>query len=154
VVERALEIGEGDVGIDTQPLDLVKDGRVGRVRSIVAVHLAGDDNTQRRRLLFHGVDLDRRGVGAHQQPVAQRLALLVGDHQRILGVARRVAGGKVQRFEIVVVGLDLGPQANRVAHRRKDGDDLVHGPDQRVLGAESAAGAGKRDVDGVGVRCG
>ena len=94
VVERALEIGEGDVGIDTEPLDLVKDGRVGGIGSIVAVDLAGDDNTQRRRLLFHGVDLDRRSVGAHQQPIAQRLALLVGDHQRVLGVARRMAGGK------------------------------------------------------------
>ncbi len=73
VVERAFEIGEGDVGIDTEPLDLVEDGGVGGVRCIVAMHFAGDHNTQRWRLLFHGVDLHRRGVGAHQQAIAQRL---------------------------------------------------------------------------------
>ena len=86
-------------------------------------------------------------MGAHQQSIAQRFALLVGDHQRVLGVARGVARGEVERFEVVVVGLDLGAQAHRVAHGRKDGDDLVHGPDQRVLGAESAARAGESDVD-------
>ena len=78
----------------------------------------------------------------------------LGDHQRVLGVARGVAGRKVQRFEIVVVGLDLGAQTNGVPHRRKDGDDLVHGADERVLGAESAAGAGEGDIDRVGGRCG
>ena len=86
---------------------------------------------------------------AHQQPVAQRLAILVGDHQRILGVACRVPRGKVQRFEVIVVGLNLGPQTDRKAHGRKDGDNLVHGADQRVLRTEMAPGAGKGDIDGL-----
>ena len=71
------------------------------------------------------------------------------DHQSVLRIARRMAGRKIQRFEIVVVGLDFRPQANGVAHRRKDADDLVHGPDERVLCAERAAGAGQGDVDGL-----
>ena len=93
-------------------------------------------------------------MSAHQQPLAQRLTLLVGDHQRVLGVARRVAGGKVQRFEVVVVGLNLRPQTDRVAHGRKDGDNLVHGADQRVFRAEMAPGAGEGDIDGLSAGCG
>ena len=61
------------------------------VDDIVSVHLAGDNNTQRWWLLFHGVDLYRRGMGVHQQPFAQRLPLLVHDHQGVLGIARRMA---------------------------------------------------------------
>jgi hypothetical protein len=74
VVERALEVGEGDVGVDAEAFDLVEDGRVGGVGGVVAVDLAGDDDAQRRRLLLdHGADLHGRGVGAHEQAVAEGL---------------------------------------------------------------------------------
>ena len=59
-------------------------------------------------------------------------------------------GGKFMRLEVVEVGFDLGPDADGVAQRRKDGDDLVHGAGDGVLGAGEAAGAGQRDVDGLG----
>ena len=78
-------------GIHAQPFDLVKDRRVRRVRGVVAVHLAGNHDAHRRRLLLHRPHLHRRSVRAQQQPVAQRPALLVGDHQRVLRVARRMA---------------------------------------------------------------
>ena len=149
MVESALEIGEGDVGVDAEALDLVKDGRVGGVSGIVAMDLAGDDDPQRRRLRFHGVDLHRRGMGAHQQRRSRSGLRSWFDHQRVLGVARRVTGREVQRFEVVVVGFHLGAQADRVAHRGEDADNLVHGADERVLGAKSAAGSREANVDGV-----
>ena len=77
VIERALEVAEGDVGVDAEAFDLVKDGRVRGVGGVVAVHLAGNDDAHRRRLLLHGAHLHRRSVGAQQQAIAQRLALLV-----------------------------------------------------------------------------
>ena len=52
----------------------MEDGRVGCVGGVVAVDFAGDDDADGRRLLLHGADLDGRGVGAHQQAVAQGLA--------------------------------------------------------------------------------
>ena len=76
VVERALQIAEGDVGVDAEAFDLMKDGRVRGVGGVVAVHLAGNHDAHRRRLLLHGAHLHGRSVGAQQQPVAQRLALL------------------------------------------------------------------------------
>ena len=48
-------------------------------------------------LLLHGTNLHRRGMGAQQQTVAQRLTFLLRDHQRILRVARRVTRRKIQR---------------------------------------------------------
>ena len=46
-------------------------------------------------------------------------------------LARRVAGGEVQRREIVVVGLDVRPFGDREAHIGEDGGDLVdHLPDR------------------------
>ena len=148
VVERALEVGEGDVGVDAEAFELVEDGRVGGVGGVVAVHLAGDDDADGRRLLLHGADLHGRGVGAHEQAVAQGLALLAGDDEGVLGVARGVAGREVERLEVVVVGFDLGADADGVSHAGEDGDELILGADEGVLGSELAAVAGEGDVDG------
>jgi hypothetical protein len=41
----------------------VKHGGVGQV-GITAVHLAGADDSNRRRLFFHGPDLQGRGMGS------------------------------------------------------------------------------------------
>ena len=121
VVERALQVAEGDVGVDAEPLHLVKDGRVRGVGGVVAMDFAGNDDAHRRRLLLHGAHLHGRGVRAQQQAVAQRTALLVGDDQRVLRVARRMAGRKVHALEVVEVGFDFGTDADRVAQRREHG---------------------------------
>ncbi len=44
----------------------------------------------------HGADLDGRGVGAHEQAVAEGLGGLVGDDEGVLGVARGVVGREVE----------------------------------------------------------
>ncbi len=78
------------------------------------------------------------------------LLLLAGDEQRVLRVARRMVRRKVERLEIVVVGLDLGPFADGVAHRLEDGDDLVHHAQHGMLHADGALDAGERDVETLG----
>jgi hypothetical protein len=59
-------------------------------------------------------------------------------------------GGKVERLEVVVVGLDLGPLADGIAHRLEDGDDLVHHAQDGMLHADGAMDAGKGDVEALG----
>ncbi len=48
----------------------MEDGGVSGVGGVVAVDLAGDDDADGRSLLDHGADLDRAGVGAHEEAVA------------------------------------------------------------------------------------
>src|SRR5580698_495238 len=103
----------------------MEDRRVRCVERIVAMHLPGDDDAYGRRLLLHGANLHRRSVSAQQQAITRELVLLARDEQRVLGVARGMVWRKIERLEIVVVGLDLGPLADRVAHRLEDSDDLV-----------------------------
>ena len=59
-------------------------------------------------------------------------------------------GRKVQRLEIVVVGLDLRAFANRVAHRLEDRDDLIHHAQHGMLDTDGTLNARKGDVEAVG----
>jgi len=147
VVERALQIAEGDVGVDTETFDLMKDGRMGCILRIVAMHLAGNYDADRGRVQFHGAHLHRRGVCAEQKSIAQRPAFLVGDDERVLRVARRMAGGEVHALKVVEVGFYLGADADRIAQRGKDLRDFVERARDRVFRADKPLGAGQRDVD-------
>ena len=149
VVERALEIGEGDVGVDAEAFDLVKDGGVGGIGCVVSVDLAGDDDADGRGLGDHGADLHGAGVGAHQQSIAAGTGLLVGDDESVLRVAGGMVFGEVEGFEVVEVGLDLGAEVGAVAEMVEDGDDLVHGLEEWVGNARGAKGAREGDVDSL-----
>ena len=75
--------------------------------------------------------------------------MLVGDLEGVLGVAGGVVGGEVEGFEVVEVGFDLGAEVGAVAEMVEDGDDLVHGLEERVGDAGGADGAGEGDVDSL-----
>src|SRR6266566_1759247 len=108
---------------------------------------ARNQNPQWRLQFLHGANLDGRSVSAEQQPFTRRLRFLIGEEQRVLSVARRMVWRKIQRLEVVVVGLDDRTFSNRVAKIAKDGDDFVHGADDGVLLADWALDAGEGDVD-------
>ena len=72
-----------------------------------------------------------------KQAIALRLLLLSGEEDRVLHIARRMIRRKVQRLEVVVVGLDLGAFADGVAHRLEDRDDLVHRAHDGMLRAQA-----------------
>ena len=95
--------------------------RVGGIR-ILPVGLAGDDDADRRLLCLHGANLNRRGVGAQQLALA---ALVGREEERVVHLARRMAGREVERGEIVVVGLDVGTFGDREAHIGEDRGDFV-----------------------------
>src|SRR5262249_50443171 len=80
---------------------------------------------------------------------ALRLLLLAGDKNRVLRIASRMVGRKVQRFKVQVVSLDLRPFGHRISHGAKDVHDLVHGAQHRMLGAQRAANAGESNVEAL-----
>ncbi len=75
---------------------------------------------------------------AQQEAVALLFLFLSGNEDGVLHVARRMVQRKVQRLEVVVVGFDLGPFGDRVAHRLEDADDLVGDKRDGMRGAEFA----------------
>ena len=69
--QRPLEVGERDVLVDGEPLDLVELGRVRGV-GVGPVDAPGIDHVQRRRVRFHRAHLHRRGVRAQHQLVLRQ----------------------------------------------------------------------------------
>ena len=137
--QRALEVGERDVLVDREALDLVE---LRRVRGVVVapVGAAGDDDVERRRLQLHRPHLHRRGVRAQ-------------DHvrrpcRRCRTAAAPGACGVVERVEVVVDGLDLGALGDAEAEAEEDVLDLApHRGDQVQPPDRDGRRAGQRDVD-------
>ena len=83
---------------------------------------------------------------------AQELALAIrvgGEKERVVHLARRVAGREVELGEIIVVGLDVRPFGDRKAHVGENGDDLVHDLADRMdaPGLDSGQANRQRHVD-------
>ena len=70
----------------------------------------------RRLLLLHDPHLHGRCVGAKQNAIR--------DEERVVKRAGRMIGGRVQGFEVVVLGLDFRPLGYLVAHADEDVLDL------------------------------
>ncbi len=139
--ERAFQVGEADVFVDKQALDLVEHRRVRLIR-IAAIDLAGRDQADRRRLALHGADLHGRGMRAQQAAVA--------EVERVVHRARRMVRREIQRFEIVIVVFDLGTFGDIVAEPREDLGHAVERARDRMQPAALGATAGQRDVDALG----
>ena len=78
---------------------------------------------------------------------AQELALAVRvgrEKERVVHLARGVAGREVELGEIIVVGLDVRPFGDRKAHVGENRDDLVHHLADRMDAAGLDAGQADR----------
>jgi hypothetical protein len=140
--QRALQVGERDVLVDREPLDLVELRRVGRV-GVAAVDPARDDDVERRRRGHHRARLHRRGVRAQDD---------VGAHvERVRPLARGVRRRVVERVEVVEDVVDLGALLDVEAQAEEDVLDLApHGREQVQPADGLGRRAGQRDVDAVG----
>ena len=140
--QRALEVGERDVLVDREPLDLVELRRVRRV-VVAAVDAAGDDDVDRRRLQLHRARLHRARVRPQDD--------VVPDVEGVGAVARGVRDRVVERVEVVVDEVDLGALGDREAEAEEDVLDLAAGRGEEVVAADGLGRrAGQRDVDAVG----
>ena len=72
------------------------------------------------------------------------------DVEGVLHVAGGVVLRDVERLEVVVVRLHLGPVGDREAEPHEHVDDLVEDERERVSRAAHDAPAGQREVDAVG----
>src|ERR1700684_1378467 len=82
-----------------------------------------------------------------QEPIAQRTALLVRDHQRVLRVACRMAGRKVHALEVVEVRFDFRTNADGVAQSREDTGNFVQRTGDGMLGSRKATRTWQSNVD-------
>ena len=85
-------------------------------------------------------------MGAQQLAFAARVRR---QKERIVHVARRMVGRKVELAEIVIVGLDVGPLGDRKAEVGEDRGDLLVDVRKWVDAADvERAGAGRqRHID-------
>ena len=158
-VERALEVGERHALADDQAFDLVEHRRVREVEIVRAIDRTNRDQPHRRRVLLHVANLHRAGVRAQQRQRPRRPGRLdagvgagisgVSQVERVLHVARRMFRRHVERFEVVVIVLDLRPFEHLVAEPREDVDHFVADQAERMTMTELRDAAGQRDVDGV-----
>ena len=148
-LDRAGEVGEGDVAVDDEPFDLVEHGHVGGVGRVAPEAATRDDDVQRRLLGEHGADLDRRRVGA--QHGAALLGAGVVDEEGVPVAARRVVLAHVEGAEVVPVGLHLGALGNLEA----EADEHVLEPFPRLgdeVGVTTARPGGElREVEPLGL---
>ncbi len=111
---------------------------MGRV-VIVAINRAGNDDLQRRLTAFHGANLHRRSMSSQQ--------VGAGDEKSILHVARRMVFGNIERFEVVIIVLDIGTAGDFETHAQKDLDDLVDHQRYRVAMATLQPRPRQGDID-------
>ena len=114
-IDHALEVAEGYVFIDHQTLDLMKHGGVGDIR-ITAVNFSRSDDAERRLLVFHDVNLHRRGV----RPQNHILFNIKG----VLHIAGGVILGDIQGFKIIIIGFDFGSFFDLESQTVKNGGDF------------------------------
>ena len=115
--------------------------RVRRV-AVDAIHAAGRDDLDRRRMRFHVADLDRRSLRA------QNHAAL--DVEGVLHRARRMIFRRIERREIVEVVLDLGTIRDFEAKRAEQGFDTIERARDRMERADTKTASGKRDIQRIG----
>ena len=111
-------------------------------------------------MILIGGFCDEHRAHLHRARVrAQNLALALGvglEEERVVHLARRMAGREVELGEIVVVALDVRPFGDREAHLGENGDDLVHHLADRMdaPGLDAAQGNRQRDVERLALELG
>ena len=136
--EHPFQIRKGDSLVHQKSFDLVKHGRVGRIR-IPPVNGARRNNPDGRALLLHRPHLHRRGVGPQND--------FVRNEEGGLHLPRRVSLRDIEGLEIVVVQFHLRPFDHLEADPGKNGHHLVQGLGDRMFSAGRKPPAGKGHID-------
>src|SRR3954462_4051311 len=141
VQQRPLQVGERDVPVDGEALELVEDRVVRRVDVVAAVSAPDRDHVDRRLALLQREDLRRRGLRP-QQP------LVVEEEGRAVR-ARRMPRVEGELVEVELDRLDLAVVPDLVAEPEEGVLDLTPGLRDRVEVPERQRVAREGDVDDV-----
>ena len=137
-IQRRLEIDEADAFVDAEPFDLRERRRVRRVEEVAAIHVAGNEHADRRRVRLQRADLHRRRVRAQQAAAL--------EVERVVRVERRVVRREVQRAEVVPLRLGLGAEGDGEAELAEDRLDLLDDERDGMLGAAPLAPRRQREI--------
>jgi hypothetical protein len=126
---------------------------VRQVEAVAAVDAARRDQPDGGLVRLHVADLHARRVRAEQGRGPPSAAVGRGHRrrqvERVLHVARGVLRGHVERLEVVVIVLELGPLHDEKAHAGEDGLEPLPEERQRMAMPEERRASGQRDVDRV-----
>ena len=136
-LEHALQVSETDVFIDHQAFALLEHRGVGRI-VIDAEHVARSNHAERRLVRFHVVDLRAGSVRTQHH--------LVVHVERVLHVAARMVGRRVERLEVVPVRLDVAAEVHLEAHLAEEVDNLFAHVVERVRAAGGNARTGEAHI--------
>lgn len=149
--DGALEIAHRDVAVHIQTFDLVEGGIVGGVGIVAPIHTARHNDTNRRILLCHRADLDRRGVSAKQKG---RLGGFLAQVKSVLRIARGVVRRGVQGIEAMIFIFDFGTIGHGKADFAEAADDIVGDLGEGVKLAQGMTSAGQGEIGGFFWQCG
>ena len=144
--QHLLQVGKGHPLVNVQTLNLVEEAVSAGSDGLVAVDTPRADDADGRLAALHGAHLHTARVRA-QHDVAGHVILVLLDEERVLHVASRMVGGKVQRTEHVPIVLDLGTLGKGEAQAREDVDDLLAHHRQWMPGAHLGGKARTGDVN-------
>ena len=139
-MQNGFQVRETDAAVDNKTLNLVEHRCVCLVR-ITTIDTPRRDDAYGRTLVHHGANLHGRGVRTQQ--------LSSWEIERIVHGPRRMAFRNIQRGEVVILILDLGPRAHAEARVPEDRFDAGHGERYGVSSANRIAATRQRHVDGI-----
>ncbi len=145
-LQSSFQIRKRDAFIHEQTFDLMKHGSVRRIGGIAPIHPARTDDAHRWLHLLHRADLHRRRMRTKHN--------IVGDVKRVLGIARGMAGGDIQCFEVVVRALDFGAVFDRVSHGHENIFDFLANYGERMPVPQPSSIARERDIQTVALESG
>src|SRR5690348_3073632 len=147
IFDGAGEIAEGDVGVNREAFNLMKDEGVRGIGIVAAIDLAGNDDAHGRLLLFHGANLHRGSVRAEKE--RRRSSFGEIEIEGVHVVADRMKFGNVERFEIVVGRFNFGTFDNGETDGEEDVFDFLEDLADQMVRADGAADAGEREVNAI-----
>ncbi len=149
MIERGLEVHEGNAFVDGEAFDLRECRGMRWIEGILAVAHARDHASHRQLLVQQGADLHRAGVGTEQlasTPLTRKLGEV--EVERVVLVQRRMVVREVERVEIVPLALGLGAERHDEAELAENAADLVDHAGDWMGRSNPLLAAGHGPVDG------
>src|SRR5690606_30316791 len=132
-VEQSLfQIGKRYIFIHIKSLDLMEETMCTCRNSLIAVHPARHNGTERWLACFHQSNLNGRGMRTQ----GNIITILFLDKESILHITRRVLRWKIQGREVVPVIFDLRSFGNDKTEFLKNLNDLLADQRQRMARAQ------------------